>query len=168
MLENIPIIIRKMIDISNGNMHDINHFMKVYALSRMIGLQEGLTETTQAILEATAIIHDIACPLCREKYGNTNGKNQEQEGIPLARSFLSDIELSDEAKERIIYLVGHHHTYTDIDGIDYQILLEADFLVNADESKMSLNAIKAARGRFFKTKAGIYLLNSMYLKERKK
>ena len=159
MLENIPIIIRKMIDISNGNMHDINHFMKVYALSRMIGLQEGL---------ATAIIHDIACPLCREKDGNTNGKNQEQEGIPLARSFLSDIELSDEAKERIIYLVGHHHTYTDIDGIDYQILLEADFLVNADERKMSLNAIKAARGRFFKTKAGIYLLNSMYLKERKK
>ena len=41
---------------------------------------------------------------------------------------------------------------------DYQILLEADLLVNADESKMSLNVIKAARERFFKTEAGIYLL----------
>ena len=28
----------------------------------------------------------------------------------------------------------HHHTYTGVDGIDYQILLEADYLVNADES----------------------------------
>lgn len=167
MIENISAIIQKMIDMSNGNLHDINHFMKVYAFSRMIGLQEGLTEITQTILEVTAVIHDIACPLCREKYGNTNGKFQEQEGILLARSFLSDMKLSDETKERIIYLVGHHHTYTDIDGMDYQILLEADFLVNADESKMSLTAIKTARERFFKTKVGIGLLDSMYLKERK-
>lgn len=61
---------------------------------------------------------------------------------------------------------GHHHTYTDIDGMDYRILLEADFLVNADEGKMSSTAIKAARERFFKTKTGTYLLDSMYLKER--
>ena len=31
---------------------------------------------------------------------------------------------------RVEYLVGHHHTYKDIDGLDYQILVEADFLVN--------------------------------------
>ncbi len=165
MIENISAIMQKMIDMSNGNMHDINHFMKVYAFSRMIGLQEGLPEITQTILEAAAVIHDIACPLCREKYGNTNGKFQEQEGVLLARNFLSGMELSDEAKERIIYLVGHHHTYTVIDGMDYQILLEADFLVNADEGKMSFTAIKAARERFFKTKTGIDLLDSMYLKE---
>lgn len=26
----------------------------------------------------TAIVHDISCPLCREKYGDKNGKKQEQ------------------------------------------------------------------------------------------
>ena len=26
-----------------------------------------------------AVVHDIACPLCREKYGNTNGKHQEED-----------------------------------------------------------------------------------------
>ena len=62
--------------------------------------------------------------------------------------------------------MAHHHTYVDVDGIDYQILLEADFLVNADESKMPITAIKAARDRLFKTEAGINLLDSMYLKER--
>ena len=166
MIESITTIIQKMIDMSTGNIHDINHFMKVYAFSRMIGLQEGLPEITQTILEATAVIHDIACPLCREKYVNTNGRFQEQEGVLLARNFLSGMELSDETKERIIYLVSHHHTYTDIDGMDYQILLEADFLVNADEGKMPLAAIKDARERFFKTKTGIHLLDSMYLKDR--
>ncbi len=156
----------RMIDMSKGNLHDINHFMKVYAFSRIIGLQEELPEITQTILETAAVIHDIACPLCREKYGNTNGKFQEQEGIPLAQNFLADVELPDEMKERIVYLVAHHHTYVDVDGIDYQILLEADFLVNADESKMPITAIKAARDRLFKTEAGINLLDSMYLKER--
>jgi hypothetical protein len=29
--------------------------------------------------------------------------------------------------ERVCYLVGHHHTYTNIDGPDYQILVEAGF-----------------------------------------
>lgn len=163
MIEKIPDIIQKMIDMSNGNLHDINHFMKVYAFSRIIGLREGLPEITQTILEAAAVIHDIACPLCREKYGNTNGKFQEQEGLPLARNFLSDVNLSDEMKERIIYLVSHHHTYADVDGADYQILLEADFLVNADEGKIPLDAIRATRERLFKTEAGINLLDSMYL-----
>ena len=35
--------------------------------------------------------------------------------------------------ERVCYLIGHHHTYTGIEGRDYQILVEADFLVNLYE-----------------------------------
>ena len=36
-------------------------------------------------------------------------------------------------RERICYLIGHHHTYDKIDGTDYQILVDADFLVNLYE-----------------------------------
>ena len=43
---------------------------------------------SQYILEAAAVIHDIACPLCREKYGNADGKHQEAESEPLVRAFL--------------------------------------------------------------------------------
>lgn len=39
--------------------------------------------------------------------------------------------------ERVAYLVGHHHTFQRIDGLDYQILIEADFIVNAAESAYS-------------------------------
>ena len=46
-------------------------------------------------------IHDIACPLCREKYGNTNGKHQEEEGVPLTKAFLSDCDMSESQIERV-------------------------------------------------------------------
>lgn len=62
----------KMIEFSDGNMHDINHLLKVYAYAKMIGECEGLDADEQLTLEIAALVHDIACPLCREKYGNTN------------------------------------------------------------------------------------------------
>lgn len=122
---NISQIMEKMIAFSNGNLHDMNHFMCVWTYAKTIGELEGLDRKTQETLEIAAITHDIACPLCREKYGNTNGKRQEEEGGPLVRSFLVDAGLSVEQVDRVAYLVSHHHTYTDIDGIDYQILIEA-------------------------------------------
>ena len=53
-----------------------------------------LDQETQYILEVAAITHDIACPFCREKYGNTNGKYQEKEGMPIVKEFLADTGMS--------------------------------------------------------------------------
>ena len=156
-------IINKMIDFSKGNVHDINHFIKVYTFAKLIREREHLDKNTQNILEIAAILHDIACPLCREKYGNTNGKHQEIGGAPLAKGFLKESGLSCKVIERISYLVGHHHTYTNIDGLDYQILLEADYIVNADESKYSKENIENTMKMIFKTKTGTRLLKSIYL-----
>jgi len=155
-------ITTKMIEYSKGNRHDINHFLKVYALARTIGVCEGLDETTQTTLEAAALLHDIACPLCREKYGSTNGKYQEKEGPALVRTFLRDSGLSQEIVERAAYLVGHHHTPQGIDGPDYQILIEADCLVNADENQYSRERIENALAPVFRTGTGIRMLNAMY------
>lgn len=154
--------IEKMIQFYNGNLHDINHFLKVWSFAHTIGCIENLDNKTQTILEISAIVHDIACPLCREKYGNTNGKYQEKEGILLAQEFLNDFNIAQNMKDRIIFLVGHHHTYTDISGLDYQILLEADFLVNADEEKLSKENIKSIKEKVFKTQTGIRLIETIY------
>lgn len=158
-------ILKEMIIHSNGNKKDIAHFLKVYSYARLIGKLENLPDNMQTILEIAAIIHDIACPLCREKYGNTSGKNQEIEGEALAYEFLRPFALLDEQKDRIAYLVGHHHTYVDIDGMDYQILLEADFLVNIDEMNMTIQAVDKVKKDIFKTKTGITLLEAIYQKE---
>ena len=91
-------ILSKMIAASNGNIHDIDHLLRVWAYARTISELEGLDAETQYLLEVAAITHDIACPLCREKYGNTNGKYQEQEGAVLVRSFLRQCAVSGTAK----------------------------------------------------------------------
>lgn len=155
-------MINKMIDFYMGNKSDVRHFLKVYAYAQTIGRLEGLDEKTQDTLEMAAIVHDIACPLCREKYGNTSGNHQEVESEPLLRIFLSEFALPREVEERIIYLVTHHHTYTNVEGMDYQILLEADYLVNADESQYSREAICRFRDQVFKTKSGLHMLQSVY------
>ena len=156
---------RRMIARSDGNLHDIAHFLKVYAYARTIGVGEGLEAEAQAVLEIAALLHDIACPLCREKYGSTGGKYQEREGGPLAEEFLRESGLPPAMAARAAYLVAHHHTPERADGPDYRILLEADYLVNAEEGGYSRESIRRARETLFRTGTGTALLESIYLRE---
>ena len=157
--------IEKMIAFYQGNLHDINHFLKVWAFARTIGEQEGLDEQTQRTLELAAVVHDIACPACREKYGNANGKYQELESPPLVEQFFEGMDVERRTAERISWLAAHHHTYTNVEGLDYRILLEADFLVNAGEGGLSRAAIETMRQNVFRTETGIRLLDSVYLRD---
>lgn len=152
----------KMIGNSEGSQYDICHFLKVWAYAKNIGEQEGLDERTQQTLEFAAIVHDIACPSLRREYGNSPHDLQEKYGPPMVREFYRDSGMSEEMLERICYLVGHHHTFTDVDGLDYRILLEADFLVNAGENEKYRNSVDRFRQEVFRTKTGTALLNSMY------
>lgn len=154
-------IMVKMIEYSRGNLHDIQHFLKVYACAKTIGECEKVSPYHQRVVEIAAIVHDIACPLCREKYGNTNGKYQEREGPALTEEFLQDTGLPKEMIRRVCFLVGHHHTVDQIDGIDYQILLEADYLVNAEESGYSAANIRNTKEKLFRTQTGTALLESI-------
>ena len=161
----IAAAIEKMTDFYKGNIHDIYHFLKVWAFAKNIGEAEGLDPKTQETLEMAAVVHDIACPLCRQKYGNTNGKYQELESPPLVEDFFAGMPVEGDMAERISWLVAHHHTYTHVDSLDYQILLEADFLVNADEGGLVCAAIENMRQSVFRTGAGVRLLDSIYLRE---
>ena len=158
----IAATLEKMIVNSGRNMHDINHLIKVWAIAHTIGKQEKLDEKSQETLELAAIVHDIACPLCREKYGNTLGGNQEREGGPLAAEFLRRCGWRESVVTRVSQLVSRHHTYANVDGLDCQILLEADFLVNADEEHLSQNSILSMRKNVFQTATGIRLLEELF------
>ena len=80
----------------------------------------------------------------------------------LAEEFLADKGLPYKMKERVVYLVGHHHTFTNVEGMDYQILLEADYLVNADESSYPESSNRSFLNKVFKTASGIAIMKSMY------
>ena len=161
---NIPIsdIALKMTGISEGNLHDVNHFMKVWAFARLIGEKELGDEASLAVLETAAILHDIACPLCREKYGSALPDKQELEGMALTEDFLREFELPEEFVERVVWLVGHHHTADVAETAEHRILLEADYLVNACESSYGEKHIRSAEKKLFRTPTGLRLLRDMY------
>lgn len=153
---------KKMIEMSSGSRHDVNHFIKVWTYAKTIGELEELDETTQKTLEYASIVHDIACPRLRAEYGSCPGTKQQEIGAPMAREFYKDSGLPRDVIDRIVYLVGHHHTFENVEGPDYQILLEADFLVNAGEQNACRREIERFRSAVFRTKTGLSLLDSIY------
>lgn len=155
-------LLDKMIAYYSGDPKRIQHFLKVYQFAKMIGQEEQLDEDTQNILETAAIVHDIGIKAAQEKYGSCGGRLQEQEGPALAEKMLLELGYGQEIVSRVSYLVGHHHTYTGVDGMDYRILLEADFLVNLFEDAMGDEAVAKAYKNVFRTETGKRICREMF------
>ena len=151
--------IRAMIRWERGVPHRIQHFLKVHSFCRYIGVEEGLDPATLRHLELAAVVHDIGIRPRGQRPARDPG---EREGVEPARELLGRIGVEKADVERIAFLVGHHHTLTGVNGIDWQILLEADFLVNSQEKAMPLSAIRRAEETFFRTESGKKLLHSQY------
>ena len=152
-----------MIDYNNGDPKRIQHTTKVHAYASLIGKCEGLDNEMLFILESAALVHDIGIRASERKYGHQNGKLQEQEGPAVARDLLMRIGgYSEKQIERICWLIAHHHTYHVCEEIDYQILIEADFLVNLYEDNESMNAMRAVHKNIFRTESGTRMLETMF------
>lgn len=152
-----------MINYDNGDPKRIQHTTKVHAYASLIGLGEGLDAETQFILESAALVHDIGIRASEKKYGHQNGKLQEQEGPAVAEELLHKLGgYTEKQIARICWLVAHHHTYHVCADMDYQILIEADFLVNLYEDQEPNSAVQTVRETIFRTKSGIKLLDEMF------
>lgn len=149
----------------HGDPARVQHFWKVWAYAALMGRREGLDASTQETLEAAAIVHDVGIRVSERKYGSSAGPLQEKEGPPEAERLLRETGYGEKTVARVAWLVGHHHTYDAIDGADYQILVEADFLVNLYEDGVSRQAVQAAEAKIFKTAAGKKLLAEMFGEE---
>lgn len=161
-MEIIDRLTLAMIDFDKGDPKRIQHFLKVHRLSQLIGRMEKLDEHTLFILESAAVLHDIGIHPAEAKYGTCNGKLQEQEGPAPARQLLEQLDYDEADIARICYLIAHHHTYKDIQGADYQILVEADFLVNLYEDGTSSYGIGAALKNIFRTESGKKLCHQFF------
>lgn len=141
--------VEKMIAFYDGDLYDINHSLKVWAFAQTIGEREGLDAHTPETPELTAVVHDIACPLCRQKYGDTDGKHQERESAPLVAAFFAEPLFAGVDVARISHIVSHHHTYTGANGIDYQILPEADFFGQCRRERALVDGDRRRKGAHF-------------------
>lgn len=159
---NICDVIESAVSYDRGDPKRINHFMKVYAFVGLIGRKEGISDRELDILEAAAVLHDIGIHNAEMLHGSSDGKYQELEGPGVAADILSALGADDEFIGKVCNMVGRHHTYTGIDSLSLQILIEADFLVNIFEDGMSDTAIASVKEKIFRTAEGTRLLEEMY------
>ena len=155
-------VINAMINYFAGDARRINHFLKVYGFAKTIGEMEDLDERTRQILEIAAITHDIGIKNSEMKYNSSAGCYQQTEGPPEAKKLLEDLWFDEELVDRVCWLIAHHHTYDDIVDMDCQILVEADFIVNAFEDSLSAEAMQNVKTTIFRTIAGKNLLDKVY------
>lgn len=162
MQDTIDRLTLKMLAFDKGDPMRIHHLLKVHRFAQLIAREERVDPHTQFVVECAAVVHDIGIHPAEEKYGRCDGKLQEQEGPAPARTLLAELGLPEADRERIAYLVGHHHSYDAIDGMDYQILVEADFLVNFYEDGVAPDGIRKAVEKIFRTAAGKRLCALLY------
>lgn len=159
---NTEPVLLSMIEYNAGDPKRVQHLIKVHSFANLICEIEGVDAQTREVVSVAALVHDIGIRNSERKFGSSAGRYQEQEGPPEASTLLLRLGYPGAFVERVCWLVGHHHTYGSISEQDHQILVEADFLVNAYEDEMDSSAIATVRDKIFKTDGGIRLLNTIY------
>jgi len=155
-------IIQEMIEYFGEDVRRINHALKVFSFSRIISESEKLNKFYREVIDYSSILHDIGIKEAERKYNSSSGRYQEIEGPPVADKILSKFNIKNKIKERVSFIIGNHHTYDKIDDIDFQVIVESDFIVNIYEDSIKRDVIKEIRKKFFKTSSGLRILNSMY------
>ena len=64
--------------------------------------------------------------------------------------------------DRVAFLVGHHHTFTGIDSMDWQILVKADYIANATENDYSKTNVRNFIQKIMKTDSGKSLARDVF------
>ena len=141
-----------------GHSRRTQHILKVYALAKLLGEQEKLPMEERQILQAAAILHDIAIKYCKEHCsGDASQENQKQAAPPLVTHFLTQANYLPSYIPRIIDLVLCHHDYHHIKNKLLQLLIEADLIVNCYETRPDRKKAEYIKG-LFQTDGGKELL----------
>ena len=152
----------KMMEYYKNDPKRISHFMKVHSYAKLIAEEEHLDKDLLFITEAAAYIHDIGIKNAEAKYNSSIGELQEKEGPDEAKKMLEELGFNQNDIERICYIVGHHHTYSEIDNIDFQIVVEANLIANYYEENLPIENILYSYDTVFKTDTGKKIMENIY------
>lgn len=143
----------------------INHAEKVLAFAEKIMDGEKVSEEVRLITMITAILHDVGIKPAEQKYNSSAGRYQELEGPPIAQAMMRKAGESEAVISRVCYIIGGHHTPSKNDGIDFQIIWEADLMVNIEEEELTKDKVKLKEiiAKNFKTATGKCLAAAEYI-----
>lgn len=153
------VVIAKMKDTFGSDTRRISHALEVLKYALMLCEAEFPNDPgLKKVVELAAILHDIGIKRAEELYNSAAPVYQHREGPPIARKMLEDAGYGEKMVGRVCHIIGNHHLKSSIDGTDFQLLWEADLLVNMRHlhvfknspdryGKMVLHNFKTGTGR---------------------
>ena len=157
-------LMRAMEAYFKGDAKRITHAQRVTKYAEELLKREG---GDYSIVIGASVLHDIGIHQADKKYGSTIGKYQEQEGPPIARGILTKLGIEQSQIEEICEIIAHHHSPGVITTKNFEILYDADWLVNLKDEydirdRAKLNNIIE---RVLLTQSGKTLARKIYLPE---
>lgn len=112
-----------------------------------------------------AILHDIGIKECEKKYNSAGGQLQEKEGPPIAKKILEEREIKQEIISEVCSIIACHHSPGEINTLNFNIIWDADWLVNLKEEYDLENKerLKKIIEKIFMTNTGKRLAKQIYL-----
>jgi len=159
------VAISKMKQLFGEDDKRVDHALKVLRFSEEILQGENVTGKIAETVMLTAILHDIGIHEAERKYNSNFGMYQEIEGPPIAKRMLREMGIRKRTIERVCYIIGGHHTPSKVDDVDFQILWEADLLVNIEESGLMTDKnmdLRTIISKNFKTATGKRIAETLY------
>ncbi len=140
----------------------VTHALRVSRYAEQILKMEG---GHPLVVLGAAYLHDIGIHEAEKKHGSPSGRYQEIEGPPIARRILEGLNVQNEIVAEICDIIAHHHSPGEEESLNFQILYEADWLVNLEEEGISKDRerLKEEIQKVFKTATGKDLAQKIYL-----
>ena len=140
----------------------VHHAIKVARFAEQILKMEG---GNPLVVMGAAYLHDIGIHEASRKYGSHSGHYQDMEGPAIAREILERLNVPKQVIDEVCDIIGHHHSPREKETLHFQILYEADGLVNIEEEGISKNREKVEQliRRVFRTVTGKRLAEELYL-----
>ena len=129
-----------------GDVHKVQHFVRVYTLAKTIGELERLNDEEQLGLELAAVVHNV----------------ESEERIPVVRDILRECGIDETVSMRVCHMVENDANYDHISTLDHQILIEAKLIVDFKEQNTPEKEIIRKAEDIFITNSGKLFLKRAF------
>lgn len=122
-----------------------------------------------AVVLSAAYLHDIGIHEAEKKYKSTAARYQHQEGPPIARNILENLDANEDLIEEVCDIIGHHHHPRKEETLNFKILYDADLIVNLEEkmkeTPMEKDKLERIIEKSFLTKNGRELARTLLINQ---
>ena len=138
----------------------IKHAKKVLGFAEELLRKEG---GDWQIVVPAAILHDVGIKIAEEKHGSSAGHLQEKFGPEIAEKILLKLGFKKEDIEEICRIIGHHHSRGKVKSLNFDIVLDADWLVNLKDEVKERSKLKEIINKVFVTETAKTMAKAIYL-----